>query len=118
MGYIKLRPAMIYSVFTMVVGLTLLFTGCGRRSEPFYVTTGGFGFHGEDHHVAHVGGKSFPYLDGEPPYHVVSTDGQWLVFGTGNHLHELHFFNTKSKEMFSVSIGSTTIYGPRATNTT
>ena len=109
---------MIYSMFTMVVTLALLFTGCGRRSEPFYVTTGGFGFHGPDHHVAHVGGESFPYVDGEPPYYVVSTDGQWLVFSTSHHFHQLHFFNIKTKKMFSVPIGSTVLYGVRATNTT
>ena len=109
---------MIYSVFTIVVTLALLFTGCGRRSEPFYVTTGGFGFHGPAYQVAHIGGKSFPYVDGEPPYHVVSTDGQWLVFSTSDHFHQLHFFNIKTKEMFSVSIGSTILYGVRATNST
>jgi hypothetical protein len=108
---------MIYSAFTMVA-LILLFTGCGRRSEPFYVTSGGFGFHGPPYQVAHIGGKSFPYVVGERPYHVMSTDAEWLVFSTGDYFYKLHFFNIKTKEMFSVSIGSINIYGPRATNTT
>ena len=109
---------MSHSVSAMVVTLIFLFTGCGRRSETFYVTTGGVGFHGPDHHVAHVGGESFPYVDGEPPYYVVSTDGQWFVFSTSHHFHQLHFFNIKTKKMFSVPIGSIILYGVRATNTT